>query len=822
MRDKHTDCPTRTGASGEMKRLLPVIRKIESYRPAMQALSDDALRAKTDEFKKRLKQGEKEKKLLPEAFAVVREASRRVLGMEPFPVQLAGGIVLYEGRIAEMRTGEGKTLVCVMPAYLAALKGEGVHVVTVNDYLAERDASQMGKVHEFLGLSCGCVLADMSTGRRIQEYKKDITYVTNTELGFDYLRDNLATNPRMRVLRGLVFCIIDEVDSVLIDEARTPLIISGNGKTPEELVKRCDACAKSLTRGEASGEVTRAGAAMGDVVTETGDFIVHEKDQVVTLTEDGIRKAESFFGLSGLSDKANAPVLHGLDCALRANYTLKKDRDYIVRDGEVLIVDAFTGRVLPGRRFSEGLHQAIEAKEGVKIHPETQINASITYQSFFNLYRRKAGMTGTAMTEAQEFRDIYGLDVIPIPTNKPIARIDREDILYRTMEEKYRAIADDIKAEHEKGRPVLVGTTSIESSEDLSRILTEENIPHVVLNAKHPEKEAEIVAKAGETGAVTIATNMAGRGTDIKLDEKARELGGLKVIGTERNESRRIDNQLRGRSGRQGDPGESVFYCSLEDRLFVTAFTKEQIASFAGKGTGPIQDKTADRILSRMQKIIEGRQFASRKDLVVYDEVNNRQRNAVYAERDRVLTGTDVSGVFRAYIADTARRIIRGTVPRKKKQTREKQEETLTRLNDALIRVFPIEPRVMYDISCESRRDLTRRVIRDVMDAYMMEEMQVRSVFGTSAPLRQMERQILLQAIDSHWVGELDDMQHLQQGLSLVGYGQLDPKDIYHIEGLKLFREMMEDIEEDSIRLLFQIRMMIPKPETIEVREVVS
>ena len=556
-----------THSSRELKRITPIVDKIEALRPEMQKLTDEELRAKTREYKERYQKGETLDSLLPEAFATVREAAKRVLGMEHYRVQLIGGIILHQGRIAEMKTGEGKTLVSTLPAYLNALTGRGVHIVTVNDYLANRDAEWMGKVHEFLGLTVGVVLNDMKNDERRKQYACDITYITNNELGFDYLRDNMVIYKEQLVQRDLCYCIIDEVDSVLIDEARTPLIISGQSGKSTKLYETCDILAHQMERGEASAEMTKMTAIMGEEIVETGDFIVNEKDKIVTLTEQGVHKVEEFFHIENLSDPENMEIQHNIILALRANYLMFRDKDYVVKDDEVLIVDEFTGRIMPGRRYSDGLHQAIEAKEHVKVRRESKTLATITFQNFFNKYEKKAGMTGTALTEEQEFRDIYGMDVIEIPTNRPVIRKDLEDAVYMTQKEKFHAVVEAVKEAHAKNQPVLVGTVTIETSELLSRMLKKEGIKHQVLNAKFHELEAEIVAHAGEAGTVTIATNMAGRGTDIKLDDVAKEAGGLKIIGTERHESRRIDNQLRGRSGRQGDPGESRFYISLEDDL---------------------------------------------------------------------------------------------------------------------------------------------------------------------------------------------------------------------------------------------------------------
>ena len=645
-----------THSERELKRIKATVDKIESLRPQMQALTDEELRGKTREYKNRLQEGETLDDLLPEAFATVREAAKRVLGMEHYRVQLIGGIILHQGRIAEMKTGEGKTLVSTLPAYLNALEGEGVHIVTVNDYLANRDAQWMGKVHEFLGLTVGVVLNSMKNDERRAQYACDITYVTNNELGFDYLRDNMVIYKEQLVQRELHYAIIDEVDSVLIDEARTPLIISGQSGKSTRLYEVCDILARQLERGEASGEVTKMTAIMGEEITETGDFIVNEKDKIVNLTEQGVHKVEEFFHIENLADPENLEIQHNINLALRAHNLMFRDQDYVVKDDEVLIVDEFTGRIMPGRRYSDGLHQAIEAKEHVKVRRESKTLATITFQNFFNKYKKKAGMTGTALTEEKEFRDIYGMDVIEIPTNKPIARVDLEDAVYMTKKEKFRAVVEAVKEAHAKQQPVLVGTITIETSELLSRMLKREGIPHQVLNAKFHEKEAEIVAHAGEAGNVTIATNMAGRGTDIKLDEVARTAGGLKIIGTERHESRRIDNQLRGRSGRQGDPGESRFYLSLEDdlmRLFGSEKLMNMFKSLGVAENEQIEHKMLSSAIEKAQKKIESNNYGIRKNLLEYDQVNNEQREIIYKERRRVLDGENMRDAIYKMITDT-------------------------------------------------------------------------------------------------------------------------------------------------------------------------
>ncbi len=622
-----------THSEREIKRIEGLVNKIESLRDSMMALGDEQLKDKTGEFKKRLNEGETLDDLLPEAYAVVREAARRVLKTEHYRVQLIGGIVLHQGRIAEMKTGEGKTQTCLLPAYLNALEGKGVHVVTVNDYLAKRDAEWMGQVHEFLGLKVGVVLNSMKSDERREAYQCDITYVTNNELGFDYLRDNMVIYKEQLVLRDLHYAIIDEVDSVLIDEARTPLIISGQSGKSTKLYEACDILARQLTRGEDMEALSKMDAIMGIEREETGDFIVNEKDKVVNLTAQGVSKVERFFQIENLADPENIEIQHNIILALRAHNLMFRDQDYVVKDEQVLIVDEFTGRIMPGRRYSDGLHQAIEAKEHVKVKRESKTLATITFQNFFNKFEKKAGMTGTALTEEKEFRDIYGMDVVEVPTNRPVARIDRQDAVYKTRREQLNAILDSIVDAHSKGQPVLVGTITIEASEELSALLKKRGIEHKVLNAKFHELEAEIVADAGIHGAVTIATNMAGRGTDIKLDDEAKAAGGLKIIGTERHESRRIDNQLRGRSGRQGDAGESKFYISLEDDLMRLFGSERMISMFNALGIPEgqeIEHKALTKAIETAQKKIESNNFGIRKNLLEYDQVMNEQREIIY------------------------------------------------------------------------------------------------------------------------------------------------------------------------------------------------
>ena len=794
-----------THSQRELKRIEPIVDKVESYRPAMQALSDDELRAKTKEYKDRLAGGETLDDLLPEAFATVREAAKRVLGMEPYRVQIIGGIILHQGRIAEMKTGEGKTLVSTMPAYLNALTGKGVHIITVNDYLASRDAGWMGKVHEFLGLTVGCVLNSMKNDERRAQYNCDITYVTNNEDGFDYLRDNMVIYKDQMVQRDLAYAIIDEVDSVLIDEARTPLIISGQSGKSTKLYETCDILATQLQRGEASGEVTKMTAIMGEEIEETGDFIVNEKDKIVSLTEQGVKKVEQFFHIDNLSDPENLEIQHNIILALRAHNLMFKDRDYIVKDDQVYIVDEFTGRVLPGRRYSDGLHQAIEAKEHVKVKRESKTLATITFQNFFNKYEKKAGMTGTALTEEQEFRDIYGLDVIEIPTNRPVARIDHEDAVYITKKEKYRAVIEDVKESHAKKQPVLVGTVNIDTSELLSRMLKREGIPHQVLNAKYHELEAEIISHAGEAGAVTIATNMAGRGTDIKLDEEARAAGGLKVIGTERHESRRIDNQLRGRSGRQGDPGESRFYLSLEDDLLRLFGSEKLMSVFKSLGVSEgeeIHHKMLSSTIEKAQEKIEGNNYGIRKNLLDYDLVNNEQREIIYKERRQVLNGESMRDSIMKMIYDT----IDNTVERAIGESGDEPESwDLDELNRLLLPIIPLEKVTKEDVDAlkKGKEELKQSLKDKAVRLYEEKEAQ----FQSEEQIRELERVILLRVIDEKWMNHIDDMEQLRQGIGLQAYGQKDPKVEYKMLAYDMFNAMTASIQEDTIRLLYHVRI---------------
>ena len=791
-----------THSSRELKRITPIVDKIEALRPDMQKLTDEELRAKTKEYKERYEKGETLDSLLPEAFATVREAAKRVLGMEHYRVQLIGGIILHQGRIAEMKTGEGKTLVSTLPAYLNALEGKGVHIVTVNDYLANRDAQWMGKVHEFLGLTVGVVLNSMKNDERRAQYACDITYVTNNELGFDYLRDNMVIYKEQLVQRDLHYAIIDEVDSVLIDEARTPLIISGQSGKSTRLYEVCDILARQLERGEASGEVTKMTAIMGEEITETGDFIVNEKDKIVNLTEQGVHKVEEFFHIDNLADPENLEIQHNINLALRAHYLMFRDQDYVVKDDEVLIVDEFTGRIMPGRRYSDGLHQAIEAKEHVKVRRESKTLATITFQNFFNKYKKKAGMTGTALTEEKEFRDIYGMDVIEIPTNKPIARVDLEDAVYMTKKEKFRAVVEAVKEAHAKQQPVLVGTITIETSELLSRMLKREGIPHQVLNAKFHEKEAEIVAHAGEAGNVTIATNMAGRGTDIKLDEVARAAGGLKIIGTERHESRRIDNQLRGRSGRQGDPGESRFYLSLEDdlmRLFGSEKLMNMFKSLGVAENEQIEHKMLSSAIEKAQKKIESNNYGIRKNLLEYDQVNNEQREIIYKERRRVLDGENMRDAIYKMITDTVEHVVDMVFS----DDVDQEEWDMNEFNSVLRPIIPLKPITREDIKGMKKNQVKQKLKEEAVKLYEEKEAE----FPEAEQLRELERVILLKVIDQKWMDHIDDMDQLRQGIGLQAYGQRDPKVEYKLQAYEMFDSMIAAIQETTLRLLYHVRL---------------
>ena len=791
-----------THSERELKRILPIVDKIESLRDDMMALTDEQVKDKTKEYKARLTQGETLDDLLPEAYATVREAGRRVLNMEHFRVQLIGGIILHQGRIAEMKTGEGKTLVSTLPAYLNALEGKGVHVVTVNDYLAARDAEWMGAIHEFLGLKVGIVLNSMKPEERKAAYACDITYVTNNELGFDYLRDNMAIYKEQLVLRDLHYAIIDEVDSVLIDEARTPLIISGQSGKSTSLYEACDILARQLKRGDDVGEFSKMDAIMGIEQEENGDFVVNEKDKVVNLTAEGIEKVEKFFHIENLADPENLEIQNNIILALRAHNLMHRDKDYVVKEDQVLIVDEFTGRIMPGRRYSDGLHQAIEAKEHVKVKRESKTLATITFQNFFNKFEKKSGMTGTALTEEKEFRDIYGMDVVEIPTNRPVIRKDLHDAVYKTKKEKLNAIVEAVKEAHAKGQPVLVGTITIEASEQLSGMLRREGIQHKVLNAKFHELEAEIVADAGIHGAVTIATNMAGRGTDIKLDEEAKAAGGLKIIGTERHESRRIDNQLRGRSGRQGDPGESRFYISLEDDLMRLFGSEKMISMFNALGIPEgqeIEHKMLSKAIENAQKKIEGNNFGIRKNLLEYDQVNNEQREIIYAERRRVLDGESMRDVIYKMITD----IVDNTVDMVIGEENDSEEWNLAELNSLLLPIIPLEPITKERISKPKKDSLKQQLKEEAVRFYETKEAE----FPEPEMIREAERVVLLKVIDRKWMNHIDDMDQLRQGIGLQAYGQRDPLVEYKMNAYEMFENMTESIKEDTIRVLCHIRI---------------
>ena len=788
----------------ELKRIRPLVEKIEALDEDMQKLSDEELKAKTTEFKKRLSEGETLDDILVEAYAVVRESASRTLNMKHYPVQLIGGIVLHQGRIAEMRTGEGKTLVSTLPAYLNALAGKGVHIVTVNDYLAKRDAEWMGQVHEFLGLKVGVILNSSTSDERREAYKSDITYVTNNELGFDYLRDNMVIYKEQLVQRELNFAIVDEVDSVLIDEARTPLIISGQSGKSTDLYRMCDYLARRLQRGTSDGEISKMDAIMGTDIEEDGDFLVNEKDKQVMLTGQGIKAVEEFFHIENLADPENAEIQHNIILALRAHNLMFRDQNYVVKDDEVLIVDEFTGRIMPGRRYSDGLHQAIEAKENVKVKRESKTLATITFQNFFNKYAKKSGMTGTALTEEKEFREIYGMDVVVVPTNLPVVRIDHQDSVYKSKKEKLDAIINEICEANKTGQPVLVGTITIESSEEISHILAKRGIQHKVLNAKFHELEAEIVADAGQMGAVTIATNMAGRGTDIKLGEGVKEVGGLKIIGTERHESRRIDNQLRGRAGRQGDPGESKFYLSLEDDL-MRLFGSDRVMSLYDTLNIPegeeIQHKTITNFIEKAQKKIENNNFGIRKNLLDYDEVMNEQREIIYAERRRVLDGENMRDVVYKMMLDT----VEDCVDRAIGDEVSSSEWDLNELNQLLLPIVPVDKIEFTKEELESgkKNELKHRLKEEVIKIYEAKETE----FAEPEHLREVERVILLKVIDKKWMTHIDDMVQLRQGIGLQALGNRDPLVEYKFVGYDMFNEMTASIREDTAKLLLHVKI---------------
>lgn len=786
-----------------LKHIKKTVKKIEKLRNRMFAMSDEELKSQTQLFRDRIKRGESLEKILPEAFAVVREASRRVLGMEHFPVQLMGGIALFEGKIAEMRTGEGKTLVSTCPAYLIALEGKGVNIITVNSYLARRDAEQMGKVHNFLGLSVGIVVEDMDNEQRKASYACDITYVTNNEIGFDYLRDNMVKSPEQQVLRELHYCIIDEVDSVLIDEARTPLIISGKSDNSTSLYVACDFLANKLEQGEFV-EFSKKDVLLGEEIEETGDFAINEKDKIVYLTEEGIRKVEEFFHIDNLANPKNIDIQHHMTLALKAEYLMHRDKDYVVNDeGEVLIVDEFTGRIMPGRRYSDGLHQAIEAKEHVDIKEETRTIATITFQNFFNKFLKKSGMTGTAYTERKEFRNIYGMEIVCIPTNRPVIRKDHDDVVYKTKKEKFQAVIDDIEETHQTGQPVLVGTITIETSEMLSGMLKKLGIAHSVLNAKYHEQEADIIAEAGRKGAVTIATNMAGRGTDIKLDEESKRLGGLKIIGTERHESRRIDNQLRGRSGRQGDPGESKFYLSLEDDLMRLFGSERMIVFFNRIGVQdgePIEHRSLTKTIEKAQKRIESNNFGIRENLLKYDEINNEQRELIYAERNLILNGDGIHDIIGEMIKKAIADVVNSII-----QNDDKGQISIKYL------LMELKSRFNIDHIDIQKKELSKSDLRNLINhAVSQKYKDFQSQFENYEAVANIEKQVLLNVIDQKWMDHIDNMEKLRDSIRLQVYAQKDPLVEYKIYAYEMFDTMIEAIEEDVINTIFRLRVIPP------------
>lgn len=779
----------------EIKRIMPLVKKINNLEGEIEILTDEELRNKTQEFKDRLSKGETLENILPEAFAVVREASKRVLGLRHYDVQLIGGIVLHQGRISEMKTGEGKTLVATLPSYLNALTGKGVHIITVNDYLAKRDRDEMGRVHEFLGLKVGVIVHGQTQVEKQDMYNADITYGTNNEFGFDYLRDNMVIYKEEKVQRELNYVIVDEVDSILIDEARTPLIISGEGEKSTDFYRVADYFVKSLRE---------------------EDYTIDEKANSVILTDEGIAKAEKYFHLENYADPENMDVQHHVVQGLKANYMMKNEKDYIVKEGEVIIVDEFTGRLMEGRRYSDGLHQAIEAKEGVKVEKESKTLATITFQNYFRMYNKLSGMTGTALTEESEFREIYGLDVIVIPTNKPVVRLDLADLVYKTVPGKYKAIVEDIAETYKKGQPVLVGTVSIEKSEILSAMLKKKGIPHQVLNAKYHEKEAEIVSLAGQKGAVTIATNMAGRGTDIKLGEGVTDLGGLKIIGTERHESRRIDNQLRGRSGRQGDPGMSRFYISLEDDL-MRIFGSERLASVVDRlgltDEDAIESKMVTGAIESAQKKVEGNNFDIRKNVVKYDDVMNMQREIIYKQRQTVLQGANIKDQIQDMIKD----VISDAVGSHISGVEDTFKDELDKLIQYCEEIFlPKETFTVEALEKLSDEEIKEALLKVAAELYSEKEAD----FGEEQ-IREIERVILLKVVDSKWMDHIDDMDHLKQGIGLRAYKQQDPAQAYQMEGSDMFNEMIYNIKQETVKYLFHVSME-KAPERERVAKITS
>ncbi|MGL5677733.1 MAG: preprotein translocase subunit SecA [Cellulosilyticaceae bacterium] len=794
-----------THSQRELKRIETIVQQVESYDEAMQKLTDDELKAKTGEFKERLANGETTEDILPEAYAVCREAAWRVLNMKHYRVQIIGGIILHNGRIAEMRTGEGKTLVATLPAYLNALEGKGVHVVTVNDYLAKRDSEEMGQVHNFLGLTVGCILSGIDNDERRAAYNCDITYGTNNEFGFDYLRDNMVLYAEQMVQRDLNFALIDEVDSVLVDEARTPLIISGTGSKSTHLYKAADIFVRRLKKGKLLGEENAMSNLMREEIEEEGDFIVDEKQRTVTLTADGVKKAEQYFGVENLADPDNMDVQHHINIALKAHNLMHLEKDYIVDDkGEIVIVDEFTGRLMDGRRYSDGLHQAIEAKEGVEVKKESQTLATITFQNYFNRYTKKAGMTGTALTEEQEFRDIYGMDVIVIPTNRPILRKDHSDVVYKTEAAKFDAVIEDIKGSYAKGQPVLVGTVTIDTSEHLSKLLKREGIKHQVLNAKYHQKEAEIVSEAGKKGAVTIATNMAGRGTDIKLEAGVQDLGGLKIIGTERHESRRIDNQLRGRAGRQGDPGESRFYMALEDdlmRLFMPETTLKMFNALGLPDDEPIEHKILSKAIERAQTKVESNNYGIRKHLLEYDKIMNDQREIIYAERYKVLKNENL----RENVLNMTKAVIEKAVVACTAGVEYPEDWELASMMEHLSTIVPFED---VTFTAEEQKDMTVESLTELLYT-KADELYAAREAELGDQLREIERVLLLKVIDQKWMDHLDNMEQMRQGINLQAYGQRDPLVEYRFLSFDVFEEMIENIQQETVKALFHVRVAV-------------
>ncbi|WP_317854931.1 preprotein translocase subunit SecA [Chakrabartyella piscis] len=799
----------------ELKKITPIVKKIEALEEQYKGFSDEDLKAKTVEFKERLAKGETLDQILPEAFATVREASSRpyVLNMRHFPVQLIGGIVMHQGRIAEMRTGEGKTLVATLPAYLNALAGKGVHVVTVNDYLAKRDSDWMGEVFRFLGLTVGCIVNGLSPAERRAAYACDITYGTNNEYGFDYLRDNMVVRREDLVQRELNYAIIDEVDSVLIDEARTPLIISGKGNKSTELYKYADFFAKQLKRGSILNEQDAMNPLLKEEVQEEGDFIYDEKGKSVVLTQQGVQKAEHFFKIENLSDPENTMLQHYINNALRANNTMHKDQDYVVSEEHgIVIIDEFTGRMMPGRRYSDGLHQAIEAKEGVKVRSESKTLATVTFQNYFNKYKKRGGMTGTAKTEEDEFRNIYGMDVLEIPTNMPVQRKDHHDVVYRTEAGKFRAVVREIEEAHAKGQPVLVGTVNIDKSEELSEYLKKAGIKHQVLNAKQHEREAEIVADAGQMNAVTIATNMAGRGTDIKLAEGVPEVGGLRIIGTERHESRRIDNQLRGRSGRQGDKGESRFYISMEDelmRLFGSEKTMKVVDAMGMSEDDPIEASMLSKAIEGAQKKVEGNHFAVRKQLLDYDQVMNEQREIIYKERKRVLYGEDL----RASIIGMIETVVGKTIDRFIGEDQLPEEWDMDAFGTYFAAIVPVGK---IGLKPEAMANMTKEKFKEDLQGFAVKVYEAKEREIGAPRMRELERVVMLKVIDQKWMTHIDDMEHMRQGIGLQSYAQRDPLTEYKFNAYDMFDELSDHIREDTIKVLYRMRVQIQVKKPVE------